>query len=136
MIGVVNNMFSKVCRVGNDPELKFTASGTAVLNLSLVYNYGKKMNDCNRPSQWIEAAMFGKQAEALAPYINKRDQVSVSIEDLHIETYPKRDGGEGFKMCGRIVAFDFVGKSQASESKPEPKQESKGGFDDFVDVPF
>ena len=125
-------MLSKLCRVGNDPEVRFTPAGDAVMNLSLAYAYGRKGDDGKRPTQWVEASMWGKQAESLAPYIKKGDQVSVSIDDLHNETYPKKDGSEGFKLMGRVAAFDFVGgKSDNEQPKPKPQNE-----DDSGDIPF
>ena len=126
-------MFSKLCRVGNDPEVRFTPSGDAVMNLSLAYAYGRKGDDGKRPTQWVEASMWGKQAESLAPYIKKGDQVSVSIDDLHIETYPKKDGSEGFKLMGRIAAFDFVGGGKSDNEPPKPKPQNE---DDNPDIPF
>lgn len=138
-------MFTKLMRIGNEPEVKFIPSGTAVMSLSLAYQYGQKGNDGKKPTQWIEASMWGKQAEALQPYLKKGDQVSVSIDDLHIETYQKKDGTEGFKLSGRIAAFDFVagskpegGQAQPSQSpaaKPVPRNT---GFDDFDNdsIPF
>jgi single-strand DNA-binding protein len=134
-------MFNKLCRIGNDPEVRFIPSGDAVLSLSLAYAYGRKGSDGKRPTQWLEAAIWGKQAEAVAQYLKKGDQISVSVDDLHIETYKKKDQSEGFKLAGKIVLFDFVGSKQQGEShevKPEYKAEpAKTNFDNFDDdIPF
>ena len=87
--------------------------------------------------------MWGKQAEALQPYIKKGDQISVSIKDLHNEKYPKKDGTEGFKLVGEIVAFEFAASSKTSSPAPEAKPGTTSkpgsgqGFDDFNDdIPF
>lgn len=131
-------MFSKLCRIGNEPTIRYTPGGDAVLNLSLAYSYGRKGEDGKRPTQWIEAAMWGKQAEAVQPFLHKGDQVSVSVDDLHIETYEGKNG-TGHKLVGRIVAFDFAANKREpehTEAKPEVKP-AKGGFDDFdSDIPF
>ena len=128
-------MFSKLCRVGNQPELRYTQSEKAVMSLSLAYNYGRKGDDGKRPTQWIEAVLWGNQAESLKPYINKGDQVSVSIDDLHIETYEGKNG-TGHKLTGRIVAFDFAGSKPSGEPRQQPAPSSGGGFDDMDDTPF
>ena len=136
-------MFNKLCRIGNDPEVRFIQSGDAVLSLSLAYAYGRKGDDGKRPTQWIEAAMWGKQAESVAQYLKKGDQISVSVDDLHIETYKKKDQSEGFKLAGKIVSFDFVanksGDSQESKPAEKPnrdafKDAAAGDFDS--DIPF
>ena len=112
-------MFNKLCRIGNDPEVRFITSGDAVLSLSLAYSYGRKGSDGKRPTQWLEAALWGKQAEATAPYLHKGDLISVSVDDLHIEVYKKKDGTEGFKLAGKIVSFDFSGnKGEKKANNP------------------
>lgn len=135
-------MFNKLCRVGNSVELRYTPSGATVMNLSLAYQYGKKGDDGKRPTQWIDASMWGKQAEALQPYINKGDQVSVSLDDLHIETYESKNG-QGHKLVGRVVGFDFVsnpkqGSTNNQENKPAASQSGSGFYDDDPDphIPF
>lgn len=135
-------MFSKLCRLGNQPELRYTTGGTAVLNLSLAYAYGRKGDDGKRPTQWLEAAMFGKQAEAVQPFLHKGDQISVSVDDLHIETYEGKNG-TGHKLVGRIVAFDFVSGKRENEpseqhsAAPRAAPAKTGAFDDFEsNIPF
>lgn len=110
-------MFTKLCRIGNDPTIRFIPSGDAVLSLSLAYNYGRKGDDGKKPTQWIEASLWGKQAEAVTDYLHKGDQISVAIDDLHIETYEGKNG-PGHKLAGRIVSFDFV------SGKREPAQDT------------
>lgn len=143
-------MFTKICRIGNDPELRYTPGNVAVVNLSLAYSYGQKGSDGKKPTQWLEASLWGKQAEALRPHLHKGDQVVVSVDDLHIETYKRKEGGEGFKLAGRVVAFDFAGgkrdggeeggqASALARSAPAKPADpaGKGGFDNFDDeIPF
>ena len=136
-------MFTKLCRLGNDPEVRFLTNGTAVMSLSLAYPYGMKGQDGKRPTQWIEATWWGKQAEAIQPFLKKGDQISVSLDDVHIETYTnKQDGTERFKLAGKVVGFDFVanGRTSATPAAEKPATTSKPGagqgFDDFDDVPF
>lgn len=133
-------MFNKLCRIGNDPVIRHTPGGDAVLSLSLAYSYGKKGDDGKKPTQWLDAAIWGKQSEGVAPYLKKGDQISVSIDDLHISAYQK-DGVERSKLSGRIVSFDFVsGKSQGepAEKKAEkPAAKPGSSFDNFDDdIPF
>ena len=59
-------------RLGRDAELRYTpGKNEPVINLALAFNWGQKGEDGNRPSQWIEASLWGKRAEALAPYLLK-----------------------------------------------------------------
>jgi single-strand DNA-binding protein len=99
-----------VARLGRDAELR-TAGQQSVTSLSLAYNYGRKDEQGNKPTQWVEADLWGKQAEALAPYLLKGKQVSVIVDEIHNETFQTRDGGTGTKMKGRVINIELVGGS-------------------------
>ena len=69
-----------LCRLGRDAELRYTTTGRRVASLSLAYNYGRKDD---RQSQWIEASLWGDQAERLAPYLLKGTLIHVILRDVH-----------------------------------------------------
>lgn len=133
-------MFTKLFRVGNDPQVRFTQGGDAVMSLSLAYNYGRKV-DGKKPSQWIDASMWGKQAEALQPHLGKGMKVVCTIDDLHIEEYEGKNG-KGHKLVGKIVGFDFADGKQSEGGNQPARQPAKpaggaSGFDDMDDdIPF
>lgn len=133
-----------LARIGRDVEVRTTANGDAVANVSLAFTYGRKDADGKRPTQWAEGVIFGKRAEVLAPYLTKGTLVTVALEDAHIETFQKQDGGEGVKLAARITAIDLAGGApqsaqQPQQQRPAPqrKAQASGGFDDVNDdVPF
>ena len=110
-------------RIGRDAEVRHTANGSAVCNIALAYNYGQKDDQGSRPTQWVEAAMWGKQAESLEPYLTKGACVSAVIRDVHIETYDGKSG-VGHKLVGTIVHFDFL-PQQKTDGQQEPPKQSK-----------
>ena len=135
-----------VFRIGRDAELRFTQGGDPVASLALACNYGKKGEDGNRPSQWIDASLWGKRAEAMVPHLTKGGMIYAVIEDVHIETYEGKNG-KGSKLVGKIMEIEFAGgkrpeakQSTASDyaaaksgSRPVPKS----SFDDLPDdLPF
>jgi len=132
-----------IARIGKDAELRYTPSGKAVANLSLAYNYGQKGQDGNRPTQWVEASLWDKQAERLAPYLLKGAVFNVMCRDVHIETYEGKNG-TGSKLVGTIADIEFVPKQsdkRASEASPQqsnqPAPVSGGEFSNFEDdIPF
>lgn len=91
-----------LARLGRDAEVKYTQGGDAVCSLSLAVSYGKKGEDGNRPTQWIDAALWGKQAEALAPYLLKGTVHCFTLSDLRLETYQAKDGTTGTKIAARV----------------------------------
>lgn len=97
-----------LARLGRDAELRRIPGGDAVINLSLAFSYGKKGDDGKRATQWVDASLFGKRAEALAPYLLKGGLVVAYLDDVHIETYQGKQG-EGHKLVGRINEIELAG---------------------------
>lgn len=133
-----------LARIGKDAEVRYTPGGAAVANVSLAFTYGKKGEDGKRPTQWVDASLWGQRAESLAPYIKKGGQIVAYLEDVSIQTYVKGDGTSATKMVARLVDLEFVsgGEQASSQPKPQPRpqaapQSQGSGFDDFdSDIPF
>ena len=133
-----------LARIGKDAEVRFTPGGTAVANVSLAFTYGKKGDDGKRPTQWVDASIWGQRAEPMAPYLTKGKQIVAYLEDVHLQTYTKGDGTQNTKMVARLADLEFVagGEQASSQPKPQPKpqaapQSQGSGFDDMEDdIPF
>lgn len=89
-----------VARVGNDPVARYTPDGKPVMDISLAFDYGRKGNDGRRPTQWVNATMWGDRVERLQPYLSKGSQVFVTLSEPHIETYEKRRQRPGIFAAG------------------------------------
>jgi single-strand DNA-binding protein len=131
-----------LARIGKDAEVRYTPGGAAVANVSLAFTYGKKGDDGKRPTQWVDASLWGQRVESLAPYLTKGKQIVAYLEDVHIQTYTKGDGTQASKMAARIADLEFVAGGEQAESQPKPKpqaapaQQQGSGFDDFDDIDF
>ena len=64
-------------RVGADPELRSTKSGTAVVQLRLATDRYSKSNETTE-TDWHSVVVWGKTAEAMARYVAKGDRVHVT----------------------------------------------------------
>jgi single-strand DNA-binding protein len=139
-----------LARLGKDAELRHAPSGEQVCNLALAMNYGRKGDDGNRPTQWVDASLWGKRVEALAPHLTKGKLLYVVLEEPHIETYEGKNG-TGSKLVARVLNLEFAGgklddiagqsrqAAQPRQSAPKPAAapQSSGGFGDFdSEVPF
>lgn len=141
-------MFSEFGRIGRDVELRYTPSGMAVASIALAYEYGRKDQQTGkRSTQWIEVTMWGKTAEALSQYLTKGKQVFIEAKDLHIQTYAKNDGTQGFKLAADFVGVKFAhdgqqqGQAPAQQQQQRPAQQqaapaSSDDFDSGLDIPF
>lgn len=132
-----------LARIGRDVEVRFTANGEAVASLSLAFTYRLKGE---KATQWVEASLWGKRAEALAPYLRKGGLIAVTVDDVHIETYDGKNG-TGTKLVGRVSDVELAGggheAEQAEKPKPAPARAApkpvpaSSGFESMDDdIPF
>lgn len=145
-----------LARLGQDIETRHTPSGEQVANLSLAFNYGRKVQDGKRPTQWVRASLWGeKRIAALADYLVKGQAVVVTLDDVHIEEFQKRDGSTGSALVGTVSNLELAGRSDggggqqqgaAPAAKPAPASAARptapprsagGGMGDMDDdIPF
>lgn len=150
-----------LARLGRDAEVRYTQGGEPVASLSLAFSYGRKGDDGRRSTQWVDGSLWGKRAEALAPYLLKGGLVVVSLEEVHAETYQGQNG-EATKLVGRVADIELAGGGERQQAAPaqaparqapaRPAPQNNGyrtsnarqapaaagsGFDDMADdVPF
>ena len=141
-----------LARIGRDVEIRYTQGGDAVASISLAFSYGRKGDDGKRPTQWVDANLWGKRAEALAPYLKKGGLVSVSLEDVHTEVYQGKNG-EATKLVARVVDLELAGSSERQQTapaaqaparqqqqrqaqRPAPAPQGSGFSDMDDDIPF
>jgi len=76
----MSKMFG-LARIGRDAEIRFTPGGEAVAGLSLAFTYRVKGEKC---TQWVDGSLWGKRAEALAPYLIDQPKIRQPV-------HPARD---------------------------------------------
>lgn len=99
-------MVNKVILVGNlgrDPELRYTASGTAVATLNLATSRRYKDRDGNWQDQteWHRVVAWGRTAEVVNQYASKGRQLYVEGR-LQTRQWEDRDGNT--KYTTEVVA--------------------------------
>jgi single-strand DNA-binding protein len=115
--------FNRVQLLGNlgaDPDLRFIASGQAVLHLRLATteSYLDKDKQRQERTEWHNVTVWGKRGEALAKILSKGS--SVFIEGgLRTDSYEK-DGQKRYKT--EVVAKEVVltgGRSDGGTTRRE-----------------
>lgn len=142
-------MVNKVILIGNlgqDPELKYIASGTAVTTFSLATNerWTGKEGKKEERTEWHRIVVWGKLAELCSEYLSKGRTAFVEGR-LQTREWQDKDGNKRYTT--EIVASNvqFIGgrgenmgssrTSHQSES-PSPMQDF-GPMDDMDDdIPF
>ena len=120
-----------LARIGRDAEIRHTANQDAVCSLSLAFTWGKKDSSGKRPTQWVDGSLWGKRAEALAPYLLKGTLIAVTLDEVHIETYQGANGA-ATKLAGKVLDIELAGSPTATPA-PAPAP-NFADMDD--DIPF
>jgi single-stranded DNA-binding protein len=59
-----------LARLGNEPTVRRMADNKAVMDLSLAFSFGRKV-DGKQPVTWISATMWGDRCDKLKPYLDQ-----------------------------------------------------------------
>ena len=118
--GTVNKVII-LGRLGQDPDVRVTATGTQVVNLNVATTeIGAKDQQGNRAevTEWHRIVLFGRTAEVASQYLSKGSQVYI---DGRLQTRKWQDQNGQDRYSTEIVGneLQFIG------GKPEGQQ---GGF--------
>jgi single-strand DNA-binding protein len=127
-----------MARLGTDMEVKFLPSGDPVGEVSLAFRLSRKDKAGEYQTTWVKAAMFGKRAESMAPYMKKGSMHCFYLKDLHLDEFTGKDGDKRVSLKAIIEDIEFGGgKSEAPARQPAQQSAPASGFDDMDDdIPF
>lgn len=78
-------------RLGNDPDMRYTADGMAILSFNLANGVYKKGAENNTQTTWYRCTLFGKRAETLNEMLSKGSRVIVNGTHS-LRDYTDKDG--------------------------------------------
>ena len=127
--------FNKVMLMGNltrDPELRYTANGSAVANFGLAMNRKYKVGDeLKEEVCYVEITVWGKQGENCAEYLSKGRPAFVEGY-LKFSTW-ESDGQKRNKLEVVANTVQFLGSRSDSQGDSSTGQ---APMSDEDDVPF
>ena len=143
--------------LGQDPEIRYTANGGAVANISVATNESwrdKATGEAQERTEWHRIVMFGKLAEIAQQYLKKGSQ---AYFEGRIQTRKWQDQSGNDRYSTEVVAnemqmlggragggggapMDSGGQTQSQsqpQSRPAPAAADTAPMDDgFDDIPF
>ena len=123
------NRTTLVGRLVSDPTLRYTPNGVAVANFTIAVNRPFTNQQGEREADFINCVTWRKQAENLANYQKKGNQIGI---DGRIQTR-NFEGDDG----KRVYVTEVVAESISFLDSKSDKKESKQPVDvDSEDVPF
>lgn len=127
------NKVQLIGNLGSDPEMKYTQSGTPVMNMRLACTekYTDKDGERKEKTEWVDCVMWGKRAEALCKHLTRGQKVYVE------GTYTTREweDKQGNKRRSTEVNIGmkgdlrFLGGGQQQGGQRQEEQQRGGGWD-------
>jgi single-strand DNA-binding protein len=122
--GTVNKVIL-IGRLGQEPELKYTPSGAAVLTLSVATNTQYKGQDGNmvENTEWNRVIVWRKLAEIIAQYAKKGSRVYVEGK-LETRSWDDKDGKKIYTteiQAENIHLLDSKQEQSGQSTPPEPE---------------
>lgn len=135
-----------VGRLGRDPEIRYTSSGTPVANFSVATNerWKDQQGETQERTEWHKVVVWGKLAEICNQYLTKGQLVYLEGR-IQSREWDDRDGNKRYTT--EVVASEMKmlgGRGSERSSDPGKRQEDTAqagsqGMDLGVtedDIPF
>lgn len=138
------NQCNFIGRLGKSVDLKYTAAGSAIANISLACSDDYKDKNSGgmvSKTNWVKVVMFGRLAEIAGQYLTKGSQVFISGKfttrswdaDDGTKRYVSEIEANYMQMLGSRQSDMQSGQQDSSDSRPAPDSAPDTGFDD---IPF
>ena len=132
---------NKVILLGNlgaDPEMRYTADGTAVCNfrIATTERYKDRQGNMQERTEWHRVVAWRKLAEICGQYLAKGKQVYIEGK-IRSDTWEQ----EGVKRYSYKIEADTMqmlgaGGGRGADREPEPPFEPPEGGPPEDDIPF
>ena len=123
--------------LGRDPELRFTQSGQAILNMRIATNESFTNRDGERQdrTEWHSVILWGKRGEALNKILSKGSQVFIEGR-LQTRSWEDKEGKKRYSTEINAINLILVGSrgqggggggGGGGHDEPPPPSDDMGG---------
>jgi single-strand DNA-binding protein len=123
------NKITIVGYLGRDPEMRYTAQGTAVCDFSVATTERRKdkAGDLQEITTWFRVSLFGRQAEIAQQYLTKGRQVYIE-GTLSQREWTGNDGvtRTGLEVRGSDIQFLTPASSDSEQPQAAAAKASAG----------
>lgn len=120
------NQVNLIGRLGADPEVRYTAAGDPVANLSLATS--ERWNDratgeAREETEWHRVVLFGSPAKTASEYLGKGREVAIVGGKLKTRKWTDKDGADRY-TTEVVVQFPqqlclIGGAPESASSRPQ-----------------
>ncbi len=108
-------------RLGQDPEIRYTQSGSAVANVTIATNdyWTDKQGEKQERTEWHSLVLWGKLADLAQSYLKKGSQIYVEGR-LQTRDWEDQQGQKHYKTEVVVTTMQFLdSKNTESGSSPD-----------------
>jgi single-strand DNA-binding protein len=130
------NKVMLIGNVGKDPEMRFTANGSAVTTFSVAANrnYRRPDGEWEKETEWFDVVTWNQLAERCSQNLQKGSRVYVEGR-LHTRSWEGQDGQRRFRT--EVIANVVLPQDRRQPAAlPVGAAEEDGGIIDPDDLPF
>ncbi len=123
--------------LGNDPEVKYSASGSAIANLSVATSEqwkDKQTGEKKEQTEWHRVVIFGKLAEVAGEYLRKGSQVYIEGQ-LRTRKWTDSNGVDRYtteivipQMGGVMQMLGGKRDDSGQQQRQQSGQQPQGGW--------
>lgn len=128
------NRVTLVGNVGGDPEVRYTADGKAVANITLATSEtwkDKQTGQQKERTEWHRVVFFGRLAEIVGEYVGKGTLLFVE-GSLRTRKWKDKEGNDQYTT---EVSVDFDGIMQVLARGRAKEGDNPPPVDDMDDIP-
>lgn len=128
------NRVTLVGNVGGDPEVRYTADGKAVANITLATSEtwkDKQTGQQKERTEWHRVVFFGRLAEIVGEYVGKGTLLFVE-GSLRTRKWKDKEGNDQYTT---EVSVDFDGTMQVLARGRAKEEDNPPPVDDMDDIP-
>lgn len=137
-------------RLGQDPEVRYTQSNTAVANMSIATSerYKDKQGEWQESTEWHRVVAWGRTAEVCQEYLSKGSQVYIE-GPIQTRKWEDKEGRERYTTEVKALTMTMLDSkgenaggqgpspSQPDDKKPVGSSADLNDVDDMEDdLPF
>ena len=143
----MSNGVNKVILIGNlgqKPEMRYTATNSAVANLSIATTESwkdRESGEMRDKTEWHKVVFFGKPAETIEKYLDKGSKIYVEGK-LQTRKWQDKDGNDRWTTEIVVNQFNFLdsrpsqGDSSMDQSNSSSLSQSDNTGISEEDIPF
>ena len=124
-------------RLTRDPELRTTPTGRNVCQFSIAVNRNFTNANGEREADFINCVVWDKQAENLAKYQHKGNQIAVEGR-IQIRNYDDKDGKKVYVtevFVSNVTFLDSKGSNDSVNNLEEPPEKPGSITTEQIDMP-